>query len=95
MENQNPEVQAQQQSQPIVITLADLDLLRQILDLAASRGAFKGAELSEVGAVYNKLNEFLNLAASQIQAEQEQANSAQSQENQEQQTNETTTQQGE
>ena len=77
MENQNPEVQAQEQSQqPIIITLADLDLLRQIIDLASSRGAFKGAELGDVGAVYNKLTSFLGLAAEQIQADQAAANPA-------------------
>lgn len=76
MENQTPETQ--QEQQPMLITLADLDLLRQILDLAASRGAFKGPELSDVGAIYNKLNDFLNMAAAQIRAEQEQANPEQS-----------------
>lgn len=78
MENQNPEVQAQeqQQQQPIIITLADLDLLRQIIDLASSRGAFKGSELGDVGAVYNKLTSFLGLAAEQIQADQATADPA-------------------
>ena len=40
-------------TQPTDITIADLDLLRQIVDLASSRGAFKGSELSQVGEVYN------------------------------------------
>ena len=71
MENQNPEVQGQQS---IIITLPDLDMLRQIIDLAAVRGAFKGPELSDVGAVYNKLSAFLDLATAQAQAEQEAAN---------------------
>ena len=30
------------------ITVADLDAVRNILDLAASRGAFQGAELTPV-----------------------------------------------
>ena len=75
MENQNPVPQAQN-DQPLNVTLADLDLIRQIIDLASSRGAFKGPELSDVGRVYNKLSAFLDLAASQIQAEQEAANPA-------------------
>lgn len=53
------------------ITVADLDLLRQIVDLASSRGAFRGAELSQVGEVYNKLTRFLELAATQTQAQQD------------------------
>jgi hypothetical protein len=73
MENQNPVPQAQN-DQPVNITLADLDLIRQIIDLASSRGAFKGPELGDVGGVYNKLSAFLDLAAAQIQAEQGTAN---------------------
>jgi hypothetical protein len=69
MENQNPVAQAQN-DQPLNVTLADLDLIRQIIDLASSRGAFKGPELSDVGRVYNKLSAFLDLAAAQMQAEQ-------------------------
>jgi hypothetical protein len=53
------------------ITIADLDMLRQIVDLASSRGAFKGAELSQVGEVYNKLTRFLELAVTQTQAQQD------------------------
>jgi hypothetical protein len=73
MENQNPVAQ-EQNDQGLIVTLADLDLIRQIIDLAASRGAFKGPELSDVGRVYNKLSAFLDLAAAQAQAEQEAAN---------------------
>jgi hypothetical protein len=55
--------------QPIVV--ADLDALRSIIDLAASRGAFHGAELSQVGAVYDKLTIFLNSVVAQAQASAE------------------------
>ena len=73
MENQNP-VPQEQNNQGLLVTLADLDLIRQIIDLAATRGAFKGPELSDVGAVYNKLSAFLDLALAQAKAEQEAAN---------------------
>jgi hypothetical protein len=73
MENQNPVAQ-EQNDQGLIINLADLDLIRQIIDLAATRGAFKGPELSDVGRVYNKLSAFLDLATAQAQAEQEAAN---------------------
>ena len=73
MENQNPVPEAQN-DQSLNVTLADLDLIRQIIDLAASRGAFKGPELGDIGRVYNKLSAFLDLAAAQMQAEQATAN---------------------
>ena len=42
------------------IGLNDLQLLRQIVDLATQRGAFRGAELTQVGAVFDKLAGFLD-----------------------------------
>lgn len=53
-----------------IITIADLDLIKQIIDLAATRGTFKGPELAQVGEVYNKLVTFLDLATAQAQQEQ-------------------------
>jgi hypothetical protein len=59
-------------TQPIQpITVADLDALRSIIDLAATRGAFHGAELSQVGAVFDKLTIFLNSVVQQAQANAE------------------------
>jgi hypothetical protein len=59
-------------TQPIQpITVADLDALRSIIDLAATRGAFQGAELSQVGAVFDKLTLFLNSVVAQAQASAE------------------------
>ena len=52
------------------ITVADLDALRSIIDVAASRGAFQAAELSQVGAVYDKLATFLNAVVAQAEASQ-------------------------
>ena len=46
-------------TQPTQITIADLDTLKNIVDLASTRGAFRGAELTQVGAVYDKLSAFL------------------------------------
>ena len=54
-----------------IITIADLDLIKQIIDLASSRGAFQGPELSQIGEVYNKLAAFLSLAQTQAQQEAE------------------------
>ena len=61
----------QQNPQPQNITVADLDLLRSIVDLATARGAFRASELSQVGAVYDKLSAFLEAIAAQAQAQEE------------------------
>lgn len=50
------------------ITVADLSALHGIVDIAASRGAFRGAELTQVGAVYDKLTTFLNQVMAQAKA---------------------------
>jgi hypothetical protein len=51
------------------ITVKDLDTLKNIVALAAERGAFRANELSEIGAVYDKLSIFLNAVLTQAQAE--------------------------
>ena len=55
------------------ITIADLNLLKSIIDLASRRGAFQASEMKEVGEVYDKLNTFLDAVLAQA-AEQEAAN---------------------
>ena len=60
---------------PTQITIADLDTLRNIVDLASTRGAFRGAELTQVGAIYDKLTAFLDAVIAQAKA-QEEANQA-------------------
>ena len=52
------------------ITVVDLDLLRNIVDVATSRGAFRGAELTQVGEVYDKLTKFLEAVVAQAQAQE-------------------------
>ena len=58
------------------ITITDLDLLRNIVDLASSRGAFRAAELTQVGAVYDKLTRFLDAVVAQAKAQEEANQSA-------------------
>lgn len=45
------------------LTVTDLQNLRAVIDVAATRGAFKAAEMSAVGAVFSKLDTFLNAVA--------------------------------
>jgi hypothetical protein len=54
----------------IQITIADLELLKNIVDLASSRGAFRAAELTQVGAVYDKLTVFLNAVIEQAKTQE-------------------------
>ena len=53
------------------ITVVDLDLLRNIVDLACARGAFRGAEVKQVGEVYEKLTKFLEAVIAQAKAQEE------------------------
>ena len=63
------------QTQNETITVVDLDLLRNIVDLACARGAFRGSEVKQVGEIYEKLTKFLEAVVAQAQA-QESAESA-------------------
>jgi len=56
---------------PTQITVVDLDLLRNIVDLACRRGAFNGAEVKQVGEVYEKLSNFLQAVVEQAKAQEE------------------------
>jgi hypothetical protein len=50
------------------LTIQDLQNLRAVVDLAMRRGAFGAAEASSVGAVFDRLNTFLNAVAPADQA---------------------------
>jgi hypothetical protein len=52
------------------ITIADLDTIKNIIDLACTRGAFRGAELTQVGVVYDKLTLFLEAVIEQAKAQE-------------------------
>ena len=42
------------------ITVADIATLKQIVEVATSRGAFRAEELSQVGAVYDRVSAWIN-----------------------------------
>ncbi|MDC1040340.1 hypothetical protein OAQ62_00945 [bacterium] len=65
-----------EESQVESISLVDLNSLAQIIDLASSRGAFRGQELEPIGALYNKLTKFL----ASVQAAQEASGSTEGEE---------------
>lgn len=56
---------AQQAESAPELTVTDLNAIKQIIDVASSRGAFKPNEMAVIGTTYNKLELFLNAVASQ------------------------------
>lgn len=56
-------------NQDISLTVADLRNLRTIIDVASSRGAFRGAELKSVGEAFEKLDSFVKAVDAKAQAE--------------------------
>jgi hypothetical protein len=54
----------------IQITIVDLDTIKNVIDLACTRGAFRGTELTEVGAVFDKLTAFLDAVVAQAKAQE-------------------------
>lgn len=61
---------------PDSISLSDLQLLAQIVDLATSRGAFRGPELTTIGGIFDKLSTFLAFVQQQQEAAQSEDESA-------------------
>ena len=51
------------------LTIADLASIRSLIDAACTRGAFKAAEMKQVGEVYEKLTAFIDAVKAQAEAE--------------------------
>jgi|DEB0MinimDraft_6_1074348.scaffolds.fasta_scaffold14971_2 hypothetical protein len=58
------------QEAPVELTVQDLGNIKQIIDVASQRGAFKPNEMTIVGTTYTKLETFLNAVAAQQKAAQ-------------------------
>jgi hypothetical protein len=58
------------------ITVADLNLLKNIIELASTRGAFQASEMKQVGEVYEKLVLFLEAVVAQAAAQEAESNNA-------------------
>lgn len=64
------------------LTIADLASLKQIIDAACTRGAFRATEMRSVGDIYDKLSAFLDAVVAQQKAQEaEQAQPPQGEEN--------------
>ena len=53
------------QEEGIELTVNDLSALKQIIDVASSRGAFKPNEMTVIGNTYTKLESFLTAVQQQ------------------------------
>ena len=53
------------------LKIEDLKVLKEIVSLAVSRGAFNAGECTAIGAVYDKLNVFLNFIDTHEAAKQQ------------------------
>lgn len=51
------------------LNVSDIRACVTIIDIVTKRGAFEGAELADVGAVRNRLSNFLNAAAAAQEAQ--------------------------
>ena len=58
------------------ISISDLVSIRNVINLAAERGAYKAEEMLEVGTVYTKLTNFLEAVIAQSQAQEQSADDA-------------------
>ena len=74
-DTENTEIveEEQPQQQDPSLSLEELGVLLNVVDLAVQRGAFRGNEASQVGAIFDKLSSFLGAvqAAQQANAEGE------------------------
>lgn len=55
------------------LNINDLVAMRNLIDVVTQRGAFKANELSSVGVLFDKLNNFVEAATKTQQAQQEQS----------------------
>lgn len=58
---------APQQASAPDLNITDLAAVRNIIDIASQRGAFKAGELEVVGKTYNKLTAFLDAVSKKEQ----------------------------
>ena len=47
-------------AEEVTITIQDIGICKQAIEVAATRGAFKADEMAIVGATYNKVSAWLN-----------------------------------
>jgi hypothetical protein len=53
------------------LTLTDIISVKNLIDAACTRGAFKAPEMQSIGELYNKISRFVDETQAQIQAQQD------------------------
>ena len=53
------------------LTIADIANLKQIVEVATTRGAFQANELSQIGAVYDRVCTWLDMATQSVTEDEE------------------------
>lgn len=64
-QTQQSAVGEQENNSSVELNVQDLQNLKEIIDVASTRGAFRPKEMMVVGAVYTKLENFLMAVAAQ------------------------------
>jgi hypothetical protein len=54
--------------EPTGLTIQDLNLVLQVIQVSATRGAFKAEELSMVGGLHDRIYKFLDAAGAFVKA---------------------------
>jgi hypothetical protein len=63
MSEENKQEDANQEAAGAELTISDLQSIKQVIDVASQRGAFKPNEMVAVGTIYSKLESFLAAVA--------------------------------
>ena len=56
---------------PPVISLNDLEVVLQLIDVCAQRGAFQGSEMKDVGILRERINRFVEANKPEEESEEE------------------------
>ena len=65
-----PEASAENTEEGVELTVNDLAAIKQIIDIASSRGSFRPNEMVAIGTTYARLENFLSVVSQQQQAQQ-------------------------
>jgi len=63
--NQTTEAASQGSPAGVELNINDLAMLKNLIDVVTTRGAFKANEMSSVGVLYDKLSNFLESVSKQ------------------------------
>jgi hypothetical protein len=63
------------------LTLTDIVSVKNLIEAASSRGAFKAHELKAIGELYEKISRFIEATTAQVQEQQAQAQTPQGETN--------------